>query len=359
MDKKSAKWHGMAAQARKAQLAADLLEAQYAQAAAESALEKAKVKKAIDAAKAKLTAAEKKLAAAKKAQKDADAEDFKPREVKTYPDSSTGRRLAFAKWLTSEQNTLFARVAMNHVWLRHFGNGIVATPDDFGANGKKPTHPALLDWLAAEFMERGHSFKQMHKLIVMSSTYRMASTTNEADAKIDPDNVWLWRAPTRRMEGELVRDNLLAAAALLDAEVGGPDIDNKDAETSHRRSIYLRQAQEKKVEFVRIFDGPSVNECYQRERSIKPHQALALLNSQLTRDATTALEAELSAAAKSDYQAFIDTAFARILARAPKPDEVALCQTYLTDSNAAKDPTRARQQLLTILFNHNDFVTIR
>lgn len=373
MDKKSPKWQSMAATARRAQLEADLLEAQYAKAAAENAVEKAEAqtaaaksstekasaKKALDAAKAKLTAADKKLASATKAQKDADADDLKPREIKTYPDSSTGRRLAFARWLSSDQNTLFARVAMNHVWLRHFGTGLVATPDDFGANGKKPTHPALLDWLAAKFIEQGYSFKAMHRLIVTSSTYRLASTTDESNARIDPDNTWLWRAPTRRMEGEIVRDNLLHVAGLLESEIGGADIDNEDAESSRRRSIYLRHAQEKKVEFVRIFDGASVNECYQRERSIKPHQALALLNSQLTRDATATLEAELSGKTGSDYHAFIDAAFSRILARAPKPDEVTLCQGYLTDSEAAKDPARARQQLLTILFNHNDFVTVR
>ena len=373
MERKSAKWQSMAAGARRAQLEAELFEAQYAKAAAQSAIksaeataaeaksssQKAAAKKSLDAAKAKLTAAEKKLTAATKAQKDAGAEDFKPREVKTYPDSSTGRRLAFAKWISSEENTLFARVAMNHLWLRHFGTGIVASPDDFGANGKKPTHPALLDWLAAEFIEQGYAMKPMHRLIVTSATYRRASTHDDANAIIDPDNVWMWRAPTRRMEGEIVRDNLLHVAGLLDSEIGGPDIDNDDAETSRRRSIYLRHAQEKRVEFVKIFDGPSVNECYQREQSIKPHQALALLNSQLTRDATTALEKEISGETKSDYDAFIDAAFARILARAPKPDELTLCQAYLTDSDAAKDPMRARQQLLTILFNHNDFVTVR
>jgi hypothetical protein len=373
MDKKSSKWQSMAARARRTQLQADLLEAEYAKTAADNAMEKAEArskaaksssekanaKKALDAAKAKLTAANKKLAAANKAQKNADAEDFKPREVKTYPDSSTGRRLAFARWLTSDQNTLFARVAMNHVWLRHFGTGLVATPDDFGANGKKPTHPALLDWLAAEFIERNYSLKEMHKLIVTSCIYRLASTTDEANARIDPDNVWMWRAPTRRMEGEIVRDNLLATASLLDREVGGPDIDNEDAEASRRRSIYLRHAQEKKVEFIRIFDGPSVNECYQRERSIKPHQALAMLNSQLTRDAAAALEADLHSMTRSDGPSFIEAAFARILGRTPKPDEVELCRTYLTGSEVSEDPTRARQQLLTILFNHNDFVTVR
>lgn len=373
MDKKSSKWQTMAAKARRAQLEADLLEAQYAKASAQNAVEKAEVeasaaksstekasaKKALDAAKAKLTAAEKQLAASTKAQKDADAGDFKPREVKTYPDSSTGRRLAFAKWLTSEKNTLFARVAMNHVWLRHFGAGIVATPDDFGANGQKPTHPALLDWLAAEFIEQDYSFKAMHKLIVTSATYRLSSSHEVANAEIDPDNVWMWRAPNRRMEGEIVRDNLLHVAGLLDSEVGGPDIDNDDAETSRRRSVYLRHAQEKRVEFVKIFDGPSVNECYQREQSIKPHQALALLNSQLTRDATSALEKKVSDETKTDDDAFIQSAFSRILSRPPKPDEVTLCQKYLSHSEAAKDPARARQQLLTILFNHNDFVTIR
>ena len=121
------------------------------------------------------------------------------KQIKTnYPSSSTGRRLALARWITDEANPLAARVAMNHVWLRHFGQAIVPSVFDFGRNGRPPSHPALLDWLAAEFMERGWSMKAMHRLILTSSAYRMATTADAANAAIDRDNVYLWRMPSRR-----------------------------------------------------------------------------------------------------------------------------------------------------------------
>jgi hypothetical protein len=153
--------------------------------------------------------------------KAAPSTEFTPRKMATFPATSTGRRLAFARWIANPDNPLAARVAMNHLWLRHFGRGIVATPENFGASGALPSHPALLDWLAAEFMASGWKMKTMHRLLVTSTTYRMASTTDEADHKIDPDNVALWRMPSRRMEAELVRDNLLYIGGTLDLTMGG------------------------------------------------------------------------------------------------------------------------------------------
>src|SRR5207249_8410215 len=138
------------------------------------------------------------------------------------------------------------------------------SPADFGRNGKPPSHPQLLDWLASEFMARDWKMKTMHRLIVTSRTYRMAATTDAANANIDPDNLFLWRMPSRRMEAELVRDNMLYIASDLDATRGGPEIDHNLGLSSKRRSIYLRLAAEKEVEFLRIFDGPTVTECYQR-----------------------------------------------------------------------------------------------
>src|SRR5581483_836041 len=111
-----------------------------------------------------------------------------------------GRRLALARWITDQQNPLTARVAMNHVWMRHFGKPLVPTVFDFGRNGQPPSHPALLDWLAAEFMERKWSMKAMNKLIVTSAAYRMDSTPDTAALARDPENVWLWRMNPRRME---------------------------------------------------------------------------------------------------------------------------------------------------------------
>src|SRR5205814_4329536 len=164
---------------------------------------------------------------------------YKHRSTTDYPQATTGRRTAFAHWLASEKNPLTARVAANHIWLRHFGAGIVPTPADFGRNGRPPTHPQLLDYLATELISQKWQMKPIHRLIVTSATYRMASTLDESDARIDPDNTYLWRAPSRRMEAELVRDNILYATNQLDATMGGPEIDQNLGLVSRRRSIYL------------------------------------------------------------------------------------------------------------------------
>src|SRR5205823_14961846 len=159
--------------------------------------ENAKTKE-VEAAKQKAAEAEKSLADAEKAWDAPPATAYKPRPMENYPAKSTGRRLAFAQWLASKNNPLTARVAMNHIWLRHFGQAIVASPADFGRNGKPPSHPQLLDWLASELMARDWKMKSIHRLICTSRTYRMAATPDDADAKIDPDNVFLWRMPSRR-----------------------------------------------------------------------------------------------------------------------------------------------------------------
>ncbi|MEO8350356.1 MAG: DUF1553 domain-containing protein, partial [Chthoniobacteraceae bacterium] len=284
--------------------------------------------------------------------------DFRPREQPNFPQTSTGRRLAFARWLTRTENPLTARVAVNHIWLRHFGHGIVETPENLGSGGKPPSHPALLDWLASEFMASGWKMKELHRLIVTSATYRMASTPEAKAAAIDPDNVYLWRMPSSRMEAELVRDNMLYVAGSLDPQMGGPEIDHLAGLESKRRSVYLQSAAEKEVEFLKIFDGPSVNECYQRRASVQPQQALALENSEITRHQSAVLAPRLSAAAGDDDQRFIATAFEQVLARPPTSDETETCAEFLR-ANASRDLERARLNLITVLFNHSDFVTIR
>jgi len=299
--------------------------------------------KAMAAGKTKLKAAEK-LMAAKLTEK------YTPRDPGAYPATSTGRRSGFARWLTDGKNPLTARVAMNHIWLRHFGSAIVPTVNEFGGNGQPPTHPALLDWLAAELVERDWSMKEMHKLIVLSATYRQSSTPDKSNAVIDPDNHYLWRMNSRRMEGEIVRDNLLWVGGHLDPEMGGPDIPNDEALTSRRRSIYLRHAHEKLVEFVQIFDGPKTSECYQREESVQPHQALALANSPLTHNAAESLAKTLPAGRKT----FVAAAWQTIVGRRPGLKEENL-STHFLDS----DQERGRERLITVLLNHHEFVTIR
>ncbi|MFT5465775.1 MAG: hypothetical protein ACI8UO_000871 [Verrucomicrobiales bacterium] len=325
---------------------------QAAKTKAEALADEAAKKKALIAAEKLITAAEKLQAPAEKAMSKPATNEYKPRTQGKFPNRSNGRRSAFAKWLTNAENPLTARVAMNHIWLRHFGQAIVPTVNEFGAHGKPPTHPALLDWLAAELMKRGWSMKEMHRQIVLSATYRMSGVPDEASAAIDQDNVCLWRMPSRRMEGEIVRDNLLHIAGTLDPALGGPDIPNTEAQSSKRRSVYLRHAHEKLVEFIQIFDGPKVSECYSRDSTVQPHQALALANSKLTFDQSKVIADELTSAVSADNEAFVDSAFVRVLSRAPKPDERALCLEFL--AGGAK-----RVNFVMVLFNHNDFVTIR
>jgi hypothetical protein len=195
------------------------------------------------------------------------------------------------------------------------------------------------------------SIKHLHRLILTSATYRMVSTGDEESAAVDPDNIYLWRMPSRRMEAEIVRDNILHVAGSLDDAMGGPDIDHKLGLSSKRRSIYLRIAPEKEVEFLKIFDGPSVTDCYQRRPSVMPQQALALANSELAITQATALAKTLSSQTDDE---FVAEAFQRVLARKPKRAEAELCGQFLSSPQA-----RARENLLLVLFNHNDFVTIR
>jgi hypothetical protein len=316
---------------------------------------------------------------------------FKPRPAETFPATSTGRRLAFAKWVTNPQNPLTARVAVNHMWLRHFGRGLVPTPADFGRNGRPPTNPQLLNWLAAEFMSptsevqrpksgnqtprgadfgprtldlRPWSFRHLHRLIVTSAAYRMASTSDEADLTADPDNFHLWRMNSRRLEAEAVRDNLLHVAGTLDLTRGGPDIDQKLALTSPRRSIYLRHAAEKQAEFLQIFDGPSVTECYERRPSVMPQQALALGNSELALKQARVLAARLVQESAGNDVRLVELAFQRILSRRPTAAERQSCVEFFGPAPVSAELAEqafahAAENLVLVLFNHNDFVTVR
>lgn len=340
-----------------------------------------KASKELEAAKKKTADAEKALAEATQSLQAAPTTVYKPRPTETFPATSTGRRSAFARWMTDPRNPLTARVAVNHIWLRHFGRGLVPTPADFGRNGRPPSHPQLLDWLAHEFVTQGWSMKSLHRLLLTSRTYRLASTPDAANAAIDPDNVYLWRMNSRRLEAEAVRDNLLFVSGNLDLTMGGPDIDHKEGLTSKRRSLYLRQAAEKEVEFLKIFDGPSVTECYERKPSVVPQQALALANSELALAQARVLAVRLQKESDaSDDRTFIARAFQHVLARRPTREEVRLCRDFLAGRRGSPEtvqpvglslegnrlgpsvtavPPRARENLLLVLFNHNDFVTVR
>jgi hypothetical protein len=270
------------------------------------------------------------------------------------PASSTGRRLAFARWLTDGRNPLTARVAVNHVWLRHFGTPLVEGVADFGLRSPRPRHAELLDFLACEFRDGGWSLKKLHRLIVTSTAYRRRSDhrgVRAENVRIDAVNQYFWRANARRLEAEAVRDGVLAAAGSLDLTTGGPEIPLTDGETSRRRGVYFRHAHERQVKFLEVFDAANPLECYRRPVTVVPQQALALFNSPMVLEQSRVLTARLPADADG---AFVAAAFLRVLGRPPTAAEAERCRRFLADQGEA-----GRESLVHTLFNHPDFVTVR
>ena len=291
-----------------------------------------------------------------------------------FPATSTGRRTALARWITDPRHPLTARVAVNHIWMRHMGTPLVTTVFDFGRKGNTPTHPALLDWLASELVEGpqgagtaggGWRMKHLHRLICMSAAYRMSSAAKGADsaARIDPDNRLLWRRVPIRLEAQVVRDAILSLAGTLDPTMGGPPVPVAAQAASRRRSLYFWHSEISGNPFLATFDDAAPRECYQRDQSIVPQQALALANAALVHDAAAQIATRAQAGAGDDA-AFIERAFGTIVNRAPTADERAACESALAKWRAlgrpspnAADP--ARTQLVWALLNHNDFVTLR
>ncbi|MCI0456203.1 MAG: DUF1549 and DUF1553 domain-containing protein [Gemmataceae bacterium] len=382
----SAEWKQAATAAVKAQREAAFLDAQRKHRAATKARAALGTPTPGKPPAPKIAAAEKALAAAAQALTKAEMDlkappstAYTPHGGKSYPKTSTGRRLALARWLASKDNPLAARVAVNHIWLRHFGQALVPTVFDFGRNGRRPTHPELLDWLAAEFMESGWSMKHLHRLIVISSTYRLASTPDPDNLRLDRDNVYLWRHAPRRVEAEVVRDMIFHLAGRLDSTMSGPDIPHEQGLTTPRRSLYFQHTAEKQMEFLQLFDAASVSECYERKHSIIPQQALALANSELARKHGRLLARALHVQAGSEPAAFVTAAFEQVLTRRPTVEELTECVTFLrqreeqhrqaklagagNDSEGrapSSDPViRARESLVHVLLNHHEFVTVR
>jgi hypothetical protein len=294
-------------------------------------------------------ASEKKLAEARTQLKEAQDALESHAEYTTvgniFPGSSSGRRLALARWIASRQNPLTARVAVNHIWLRHFGKALVPTVANFGTNGKPPTHPQLLDWLAIEFMDRHWSMKTIHRLIVTSSTYRMQSWA-EADApnaSRDPENQYYWRMNPRRMEAESVRDSILQVAGKLDTKMGGPEIDENRGETVCRRSIYFQHTPDMQVQMLKVFDAADPTDCYQRTDTVVPQQALALANSRLSFTQARILARQLSdqTGGESEPARFISAAFENVLGRPASRVEIAKSEEFLLRQAARlRDPAK-------------------
>ena len=287
---------------------------------------------------------------------------------KPFPSTSTGRRSALALWLTDRRNPLTARVAINHIWTRHFGSPIVPTVFDFGRKGTAPTNQKLLDWLAVELMENQWSMKHIHRIIVTSDAYRRSSSNAGASANlaIDPENQFYWRMNSTRMESQMVRDSLISLAGELDLQVGGPSIPAAD-ENSRRRSLYFVHSHNEHHKLLSAFDDANVLDCYRRGESIVPQQALALENSKLAMEMVDRIVIRIQAMnPEANDREFARLAFVAILADEPSEAEQSWIEVMMTkirelaaDANSVQATDQARKGLVRGLVNHNDFITIR
>ncbi len=277
------------------------------------------------------------------------------------------RRAALAEWITSPKNMLVWRSIVNRVWHYHFGAGLVDSPNDFGRMGSLPSDPELLDWLAVEFRDSGGSFKKLHKLIVMSSVYRQASTGNAANAKIDGENRYLWRANRQRLDAESLHDAILAASGKLDLTMGGPAVEqfffkddhspvydysrfDPDSPANYRRSIYRFIVRSVPDPFMERFDCPDVSMITaKRSITITAIQALALLNNPFVLKQSEHMAERVSAAASSPGDQ-VTVAFRLALQRRPDAREVTALTAYLSREGLPN--------LCRLLLNTNEFIFV-
>jgi hypothetical protein len=262
------------------------------------------------------------------------------------PAGQKADRLALANWLVNPANPLVGRVTMNRQWEAIFGRGIVRTTEDFGTQGEPPTHRQLLDWLATEFIRRGWSLKQMHRLMATSATYRQASASDRAALKDDPQNLLLGRGPRTRVEAEMVRDLALTASGLLSQKIGGPSVfppqppgvtelsyggfdwNPSTGQDRYRRGLYTFMKRTSPYAAFTTFDAPSGEACMvRRERSNTPLQALTLLNDAVFVEASTAM-AKRAVAFTRAIEPRITAMFRWCLTRPPAPQEMATLTAF-------------------------------
>ena len=288
------------------------------------------------------------------------------------------RRSALAKILTDPENPLPARVIVNRVWHYHFGKGIVGTPSEFGVKGDRPTHPALLDWLVAHFIEHGWSLKHLHRVIMASATYQQSSQHREDAARYDPENRLLWKSPLHRLEGEVIRDSALAVAGALNPKMSGPSIFpelppgmptprggwkvNDDPSERNRRSVYVFVRRNTRYPLFDSLDMPDPHEsCSRRNVTTSPIQALNLLNSKLTLEWAGAFAQRVLAQAGPDLAKQIHAAFEIAYCRPPQADEKKLAFEFLTAhrdviGDRSANGAATLTDLCHMLLNSNEFV---
>ncbi len=277
----------------------------------------------------------------------------------TAPAANESGRLELADWIASPRNPLTARVMVNRVWQHHFGRGIVGTPSNFGTRGSPPTHPQLLDWLTASFIAHGWSIKWLHREIMKSRTYQLASTTDPQNEAIDESNTWHWRFDRQRLDAEAIRDAMLDVAGTLDLSRPGrhpfPTFDDwswtqhfpfKAAYASNHRSVYLMTQRLHRHPFLGLFDGPDTNTTTDvRSSSTVPLQALFLMNSPFMRETASAFADRAcheAAAPRDRISRMEELAYSRL----PSPTEIARAEEYLAQFHtlalsSGLNPTRA------------------
>jgi hypothetical protein len=300
--------------------------------------------------------------------------------------ATCGRRRQLAGWIASPANPLTARVMVNRLWHHHFGRGIVPTPSDFGHTGLPPSHPQLLDWLASELVEGGWTLKRMHKLIMLSATYRQSSRVGNAEAAAaDPDNVLLWRQNLRRLEAEAVRDAVLAVSGTLNRQTGGRGVfptlprevlstqsrpglgwDASTPEEQNRRSVYVFVKRTLGVPMMELFDQPTPDKPgpARATTTIAP-QALILLNGDFLDEQSAAFAGRVVREAGEDSRARVERAFGLALGRGPDADEVRVALEFLGRHEAqwaaagdADAKQKALASLCKLVLNLNEFVYV-
>ncbi len=298
--------------------------------------------------------------------------------------TANNSRAVLANWIASPDNPLTARVMVNRIWQHHFGRGIAPMPSEFGTRAEPPTHPELLDWLASEFIARGWRIKEMHKLILLSAAYQQSSQPSAATLARDPDNRLFSRQNRVRLEGEVIRDSLLAIGGRLNARVGGPSVlppipadiiktsknwmPSANAEDHARRSLYIFARRNLRFPFLEVFDAPDSNlSCPERGRSTTAPQALTLLNSDEVMAAAKATAARIIKKASLPDEVG-ERAFRLTLGRSPTARERELAKVFFADCKRREDPAQANTALILssatmeefcrALFNLNAFVYV-
>lgn len=280
--------------------------------------------------------------------------------------NSTGRRTALADWLASPQNPLTPRVIVNRIWHYHFGHGIAGTPSDFGMMGERPANKELLDYLASNFIANGWSMKQLHKLILLSNTYRQSSDFRAEAAAIDSQDKYLWRYPRHRLEGEVIRDSMLAVSGELNPKMGGPGVfpplpegvnprggwkKNENPSEANRRSVYIFVRRNTRYPMLESFDMPDTHEsCARRNMTVTPTQSLALLNSNLTVDWAKSFAARVLNDSGLPPEAQVDRAYKFAYGRTPNNDERRDAVEFLKHQQLT--------DLCHVLLNSNEFLYV-